>query len=76
MRVFNKYNDDIGDICSFSRKEIALMLKYKECKLKEVQRMIITQQSYTLDEFIGCVSKNIKRVMITPNSKDFVIEFD
>lgn len=30
MRLYNKFNDDIGSLFDYSRKELYLMFKYKE----------------------------------------------
>lgn len=38
--------------------------------------MIIKQKEYTLNEFLGCVDNNIRRVLITPDTKDMIVEFD
>jgi len=35
MRVYNKYGDDLGDICAYTKKELYLMTRYKECVIKE-----------------------------------------
>jgi len=35
MRIINKFNDDIGSIFDYNTKQIYLMLKYKNCTIKE-----------------------------------------
>jgi len=35
MRILNKFKDDIGSIFDYNTKQLYLMLKYKNCTIKE-----------------------------------------